>query len=175
MKKHLTVILCMLFIAFSTSAAFTPGNTKPLPLNASQIMIQVGKPKQQISLKELSSLSISGLENLTGKKMGFMQRNSFKLLQKKLKKSIAANTTISSEKQKKQAAFLWDRKKGFHAGGFVLGFFLNVFGLLIAYNINDEYKQSRIDWAWIGLAFLLSLILFFGTALLIVYLFLSAL
>ncbi len=46
------------------------------------------------------------LEKMTGKKMGFLDKVSFKLTQKKLKKAIAEDGTIQSKKLKKQAAMM---------------------------------------------------------------------
>ena len=39
---------------------------------------------------------------------------------------------------------------GFHLGGFALGFFLSLLGVLIAYLINDDNKSSRVWSAWRG-------------------------
>jgi hypothetical protein len=92
---------------------------------------------------------MSGLQTLTERKMNFTERISFRIAQKKLRKNIAADGTI--EKKKLEKFFLKrSGETGFHVGGFALGFFLGLIGVLIAYLINDDYKRNRVKWAWIG-------------------------
>ena len=65
-----------------------------------------------------------------------------------------------------------DHSTGFHVGGFLLGFFLGLIGIVIAYVAggDDDVKRNRAKWAWIGfgayvvifLALLLSGIFSFG-------------
>ena len=42
------------------------------------------------------------------------------------------------------------RSPQLHLGGFALGFFIGLIGVLIAYIIEDDYKRNRVKWAWIG-------------------------
>jgi hypothetical protein len=109
---------------------------------------------------ELSTISVENAQQLTGRKMNFFERMSFKITQRKLKRNIHDDGTIDS---KRITALVRKRggETGFHAGGFALGFFLGVAGVVIAYILDDDYKKNRIKWAWIGfgLGFVLSIIL----------------
>jgi uncharacterized BrkB/YihY/UPF0761 family membrane protein len=71
-----------------------------------------------------------------------------------LKKSINRDGTINSDRMAKllSPGAGKDVTAGFHVGGFLLGFFLSLIGVLIAYLINDDKKPSRVKWAWIGAA-----------------------
>lgn len=135
------------------SVTFASANVVELPLlKADQIMIPVGKTGHRISYAQLATISMADLQALTGKKMGFMQRLNFKMAQKRMQKSIAADGTI---KNKKIAKFFTKRgggpDSGFHALGFILGLFLSGLGVLLAYVINDDDdKSNRVKWAWIG-------------------------
>jgi hypothetical protein len=137
----------------SSSFASSVTEIKNLPsLDASKIYIPVGKSGQKISLLDLSKISQTDLETLTGKKMNFLDRIAFKKTQKKLNKKINAKGIITDKKINK---FFRDyaegKTSGFHGLGFVLGFFLNWVGIILAYVINDdEDKKNRVKWAWIG-------------------------
>lgn len=45
-----------------------------------------------------------------------------------------------------------DHSTGFHFGGFALGFFVGLIGVLIAYLIrgDEAVDRNRRKWAWIG-------------------------
>ena len=47
--------------------------------------------------------------------------------------------------------FYADGRSGFNPGGFALGFFAGLIGVLIAYLIKDDHKKNRTKWAWLGL------------------------
>lgn len=151
MKKFLLISALFLFNAVSmASNPFSTTTVKPGRLHASAVMIPIGKDGKKISLLELSTISKSGLENLTGRKMNFTQRLAFKGAQKKLRNGINNDGFVVDKKLQK--AFAGDGDSGFHLGGFALGFLLGLIGVLIAYIINDDYKRNRVKWAWIGVA-----------------------
>jgi len=105
----------------------------------------------QISLKELSVINVKDYEKLTGKHLNFFQKFTFKAGQKNLRNSIAADGTITNKKLLK-AMSDGDHSVGFHLGGFALGFFLGLIGVLLAYLIggDEDVKKNRAKWAWIG-------------------------
>ena len=161
MQKVITFFVAIMLLA--SSFASTPVFETPKMMYASQIMIPVGKDGKKISLLELSKISKTDLEALTGRKMNHVQAMAFKGAQKKMNKGIDDNGVVTNKKMKKAFA---DGESGFNIGGFALGFLLGLLGVLIAYLINDDNKQNRRKWAWIGLgaAVLLSLILVLALA-----------
>jgi hypothetical protein len=54
---------------------------------------------------------------------------------------------------------------GFHFGYFALGFFLPLWGILIALLIKDEHRKARIKWTLIGAGIMLVLLILLGAAL----------
>jgi hypothetical protein len=158
MKKiflFLAAFGCML----SSFASVIPASD--LPRNASELYVPVGKSGKSISLKELSQISVSDFEKLTGENMKFMQKMAFKKGQKKLRKQIQPDGTLTEKGYRKLAPY-FGGETGFHLGGFALGFFLGALGLLLAYlAFKDDYQKNRIKWAWIGfgIALVLNIIL----------------
>jgi len=148
MKKVLLLFFATMVI--SGSYATSVSEVRPV-LNANKIFLPVGKTGQQISLMELSKISLKDFETLTNRKMKFFDRIAFKAGQKKLRKGIAEDGTIQKKKLQKFVNKFYGGETGFHAGGFFLGFLLGLIGVLIAYLINDDYKKNRVKWSWIGL------------------------
>lgn len=140
-------------VAFAiTAQLFATGIvTKPEPLKASDIRIPVANG-QTITLQDLADMNAADYAKLTGKKMRFFDRVGFKIAQKKLRSSINHDGTLNSKKLEKNFKKAADGSSGFHLGGFALGFFVGLIGVLIAYLINDDYKSNRVKWAWLGLA-----------------------
>jgi hypothetical protein len=106
---------------------------------------------------------MNNLQALTGTKMNFAEKVSFKIAQKKLRRSINQDGTIDNKKFQK----LFEKRdvtSGFHLGGFVLGLLLGIIGVLIAYLINDDKKHERVKWAWIGFAIWLVVIIIIAVA-----------
>jgi len=155
MKKLLFILISTAL--FSVSFANRIIEIKPT-LNAKNVFLPVGKTGKTISLMELSTISLKDFEILTNRKMKFFDRLAFKAGQKKLRKGINHDGTIS----KKRLDFFFQKyysgETGFHAGGFALGFFLLLIGVLIAYLINHDYKRNRVKWAWIGNAISLGIL-----------------
>jgi hypothetical protein len=155
MKKVFAFLVALAIMTQTFAAAIT----KPEPLKASDVRIPVANGKV-ITLQELADMKAVDYAKLTGKKMKFFDRVGFKIAQKKLRSSINPDGTINSKKLQKNLRKA-DGPTGFHLGGFALGFFVGLIGVLIAYLIDDENKSNRVKWAWLGLAigFVLSLIL----------------
>ena len=158
MRKIILFLVTVLIISGSYATVIEPREPK---LNAAELFFPVGNTGKQISLLELSQISVKDFQSLTGKKMDFFDRMGFKAAQKKVRKQIEPDGTINSKKFekyiKKQGG-----ETGFHLGGFALGFFVGLIGVLIAYLINDDYKRNRVKWAWIGLGIgvLINVVLF---------------
>lgn len=160
MKKLMAFVLAIAVL--NVSIAITPGMDGSKPMNATQIMIPVGKTGQKISLMEFSKLTPAAYEKLAHVKLKFFDRIAYKMAMKKLKKSIAKDGTIKSKKVAKMFTPAVGGDSGFHLGGFALGFLLGLIGVLIAYvAFNDDYKSNRVKWSWLGLlaAVVLSIIL----------------
>lgn len=143
MKKFILSVLSLIFL---TNTYATVDATHPVP-KASEIFFSVGISGIKISLLELSQIKIKDVEQLTGKKLNFGDRIKLKVAQKKLRDNIAPDGSIDAK------AFNKYQKRGdgsFNIGGFALGFLLGPIGVLIAYLINDDNKQSRVRSAWKG-------------------------
>ena len=158
MKK---ILLFAVAAAIMTTSFASVTPTADLPRNASQMLMPIGKSGKTISLKDLSQISVADYEKLSGKEMKFMQKLAFKKGQKKLRKAMNADGTLTEKGARKLSPY-FGGETGIHIGGLALGFFLGFIGVLLAYvAFNDDYKQNRIKWTWIGvgLSFILSLIL----------------
>jgi hypothetical protein len=156
--RKVFLFLCSFFLLLNVHAS---NGTAVKPVYASQVMIPVGKTGKTISLLELSSINIHELQALTGKKMTRAERWAFKRSQVKLRKNINADGTISGKKMQKFFRKSTGPETGFHGVGFLLGFFVGVVGVILAYVINDESdKKNRVRWAWIG--FIISVVLTIG-------------
>jgi len=155
-----SILLATVFLFFTSSFATTTVELPRLKLNANEIFIPIGKTGKKISLMELSKISLDNVQNLTGRKMGFFGRLSFRMTQRKLKKSIESDGSIENKKIARLVK-MRGGETGFHLGGFALGFFVGAIGVVIAYVIDDDYKKNRIKWAWIGfgISFILNIIL----------------
>ena len=120
--KHFGVVTCKRTSRF----------TKVSSQNHDSLLLKQGSR----FLLDLSTISAKDLQNLTGKKMNFFDRLAFKASQRKLKKSIDADGTITSKKINKFFSKRFGPHEGFHALGFILDFSLAFIGVL--YRICDE-------------------------------------
>ena len=145
MRKVITLLVALIIVggSYASTTIIEP------KLNAAELFLSVGKTGKQISLLELSKISVKDFQTLTDRKMNLIERVGFKLAQKKVSNSINPDGTFNTKKLDK---FLQQRegKTGFHFGGFALGFLLPLIGVLIAYLIKDDKKRNRVKWAWIG-------------------------
>lgn len=152
MKKIFAFLAALAIMTQSFAAAtIVSPVSKPEPLRASEVYIPLANGKH-ISMQELAEIKPSDFAKLTGKKMKFFDRVGFKIAQKKLRSSINPDGTFNSKKLEKNFRKMADGGGGFHLGGFALGFFLGLIGVLVAYLLNDDLKQDRVKWAWLGLA-----------------------
>lgn len=150
-----------LFLAVSMLVqSFAVGIVTP-PKNAYNVFIPIGTKGQRISLIALAQVDIKTFETLSGRHLGFVDKIGFKIAQRDLRKSISEDGSINSKKLNRYLKSE-DHSTGFHIGGFALGFFVGLIGVLIAYLINDDNKRNRVKWTWIGFAvgFLLTIALY---------------
>jgi hypothetical protein len=156
MKKTLAFALVIgILTQCSVSAAVVaPSKSTPpasvTPLKASDIRIPIAGTGKTVSLQELSTMNVDDLEHLTGKKMGWLKRMEFKLALRKLRHSIKPDGTIDNKSLARLRGGYYDDDGSFHIGGFALGFFVGLVGVLIAYLIQDDNHHRRVKWAWIG-------------------------
>ena len=151
MRKGIILLVALIIIGGSYASV----NMIEPKLNAAELFFPVGKTGKQISLLELSRISVKDFQVLTGQKMNFFDRMGFKVAQKRVRNSINEDGTFNNKKL--ETFIKRDGETGFHLGGFALGFLLSIFGVLIAYLINDDYKQNRVKWAWIGCSLILGI------------------
>ncbi len=144
----------------NVSIAVTPTVDGGKKLNANAIMLPIGKTGQKISLADFSKLKPAEYEALAHVKLNFFDKIAYKMAMKKLRNSIAEDGTIKNKKMLKAfSSSSSDFTDDFHLGGLALGFLLGLIGVLIAYLINDDNKDARVKWAWLGLAAWLVIVL----------------
>jgi hypothetical protein len=156
--KKIFILLLAFFFSASMFASTAPGSSSP---NANKIMVPIAKGKV-ISFHDLAYIKVADYEKITGKKMSFFKRVEFRLAQKKLRNSINEDGSFSDKRMEKMFKDEMSGTTGFHLGGFALGLFLFLIGVLIAYLINDDKKSNRVKWAWIGAAAALVFYLLFS-------------
>jgi len=151
MKKFIALILTTAIL--NAGIAVTPAADGAKPINATHVMIPIGKTGNKISLAEFSKLKPQEYEKLANVKLNFFDRMKYNRAMKKLRNSIAEDGTIKNKKlaENLRSAGTDDFTEDFHLGGAALGVLLGPIGVLIAYLIDDENKSTRIKWAWIGL------------------------
>lgn len=156
MRKFLSLAIAFSILTQCSVSAAVVAPSKPAPpktvapLMASDIRIPIGKTGKTVSLLELSNMKVDDLEHLTGEKMGWLKRMEFKLALRKLRHSIKPDGTVDRKSLARLRGGYYDDDGSFHIGGFALGFFVGLIGVLIAYLINDDYHHRRVKWAWIG-------------------------
>ena len=105
----------------------------------------VSTPILTFTLEQIIHLTPKEYKKLTGKKMRFGQVLSLKYAQHKIKKQVKRGEPVNMF-QVNQDIDATD----FSFAGFLLGFLLSIFGVLIAYLIGDRRK---IKWSWYGFGF----------------------
>lgn len=134
--KKILVVIAVLFSVNISFAAFTVLQPVANPV------VETKAQKERAMMEMVTKMSVRDYEVLTGKKMNFAQRLGFKITKKRFEKKLAMADSITD---------------GFNIGGFALGFFLGLIGVLIAY-IATKDKNLR-KWSWIGLGAVLVIVL----------------
>ena len=135
MKKILVVIV-ILFSVNIASAAFIV--SKPIE----NPVVETKAQKERAIMEMVTKMSVKDYEVFTGKKMNFVERLGFKITKKRFEKKLAMAESTST---------------GFNIGGFALGFFLGLIGVLIAYLFIQDANLRK--WSWIGLGAVLVIVL----------------
>lgn len=164
MRKMLLIMIVICISKVSFSALPKANSLEMPPMHSSQVDIYLKGTKQPINLHKLASIKRKEFESLTGNKMNFFERLGFKVLQRKLNRSIDKNGYLT-DKNVKRLFKQNSEDSSFHTGGFLLGFFGSWIGLIVAHLIRDENRPGRKKWAWIGfgLSFVVvALIIFTG-------------
>ncbi len=137
----------------SGSVVARPGRTR-----ASDLYLVIGKNGEQVSLLDLSVMRAVQLENIRGKKMSLIEKLAFTSVRHKLRNSISKDGFMEWGRLEKYMHHTGGSKK-LEAGGFALGFFLNLFGVLIAYLYQDEKRKRRIWSSWLGFGLALTIVM----------------
>ena len=154
------IISILLIVVMSATTGFAAMSLVPAPLvKASTIRIPIGSTGKFINLQDLATIKTADFEALSGRKMSWLRRMEFKLAQKKIRRSINADGTVNDKKLAKMAGGYYDDDNSFHFGGFALGFFLGLLGVIIAYIINDDNPHRRVKWAWVGFGIFIAVLL----------------
>ncbi len=164
--KKTALTLALLCTAFISSFGFVNAPlTEGLAVKASTIMVAVGKNGQTISLDQLANMNVKAYSAVAGRRLNFFQRLNFKLAQQKIKHDINADGTLKADAVKKYST-PDDHAEGFHLGGLLLGLFLSVIGVGIAFLIGGEARRNRVYWALAGASagLLILTIAFLGAA-----------
>lgn len=151
MKKMIVFLGLVAFVSSAYCNAALGPATK-VPLRAEEVFLPVGSTGHLISLMDLSRISVKDFEALSGKKMKFLDKVNFKLGQRELKRSINPDGTFNKRSIEKSLTRPKGPGGGFSLVGLLLGLFLSLIGVLIAYVIAGADKRSRVTWAWIGAA-----------------------
>jgi hypothetical protein len=144
MKKFtLAVFLattCLLLLQPAHAISNIPAAALPV---ASEPVAKPEDPANAALVQEFLKLTPQKYYELTGKKMKMSQKISLKLAQMKVKKMLKKGKTVDLLSLTKKGIDTSD----FNIGGFLLGVFLFLIGVLIAYLIGGD---DLIKWAWLG-------------------------
>ena len=127
MRKILITLLVLFTvnISFASFVVTEPVEKPP---------VETKEQRERKVMEMVVKMSVKDYEALTGKKMNFVERLAFKVEKKRFEKQLK-RADASTE--------------GFNVGGFLLGFFLGLIGVLLAYIFSKDSNLRK--WSWIGL------------------------
>lgn len=132
-KQIFLFTFILLTCSFNTWAV-APSSIHSLP-EASQTKDQDQLRVEQ--MKKFVRFTIADYEQLKGRKMNFLERASFKLTQKRMKKMIKAYDYGDVSALQK-------------IGWLLKGLLLGPIAVLLAYLFTTEDDRKLVKWAWIG-------------------------
>ena len=144
------LFLGILFLSImSFSAIASVPHSSVMPAATSDGAPITSKKQQQLMLiKWFSNLSPKEYGQMSGKKLNFFERLSFKATQHRMKQQLKKAAASSSESE------------GVNWGGFALGFFLGLLGVLGAYIFSDDKNFRKWTWIGCGIWIVLAIIIF---------------
>jgi hypothetical protein len=143
MKRNLLYLLMVSVCLVTLQPARAISSSMPVVPSGTEPAVKSTNPFNDLLVKKFLELSPREYEKLTGKDMKLSQKISFKLAQWKIKRMLKKGKTVDLMSMAKKGIDTSD----FNIAGFLLGFFLSLIGVLIAYLIDDE---AMIKWAWLG-------------------------
>ncbi len=150
MKKLLLILLA--FATCFSSFAITP----PSAPRAADVQVPLPGATQTVSLTQFLTLSPKEYKATTGKKLNLRSRIELRYGQHLMRQAVHQDGTIDVARVQQYAN---DGGFHFHVGGFLLGFFLGLIGVLITLFFHDDNKKARTGSALIGAALVLALAL----------------
>jgi hypothetical protein len=142
MKKIVLFIAIVLSCSSYLHAAVFVGENP----SADKLMLPLFNSGKMISLADFMKLKNAEYKKITGTRMSLKERITLKIFQHHFKNSINSDGTVNVPNYKEDV----DDMHTFRFDWFALGFFLGLFGLLIALVINDDKRRARIKWVGIG-------------------------
>ncbi len=156
MKKIGILLLVLAIGGISFAAYIGPSSTAP---KATEVFLPLGN-NTQVSLMDLSKMTVKDYQELTGKHLNLFQKLGFKMAQKKMRKAISSDGTVNNKKLSKMMA-AGDFTGDFNGGWFAIGILLGLIGVLLSYVIpgDESVKHNRQKWAWLGLGVVVVIVL----------------
>jgi hypothetical protein len=143
MKKMVLSAVLVMGCLFVLQSARAISNTSSVVVPVSTPALTPVVPDNDKLVQEFLKLTPKKYQEMTGQKMSMAQKISLKLAQKKIKRMLKQGKTVDLVAMSKKGIDTSD----FNIGGFLLGIFLFLIGVLIAYLIGGD---DLIKWAWLG-------------------------
>ena len=152
LKSTLLLVTCSILISLNPLGAIT--NVESAPQNLilkEQLALFNMEALGPITVSEFLSISPKQYRGISGEKLKFKDRFLLKFAQKSLKRQLKNGDTISFE----------DASYDFSVGGFLLGFFLGLLGVLIALLLfpNNVFRSSLLGLLCLIIALLVGLVI----------------
>ena len=154
--KSISISLIMAVLMISLSSSIPISNDEPIleKKNASE---QASK-FSNMTYKEFLSFSSKDYFELKGTKMSFKQRMALRMAQRNLKKEIK-NNSIDENSIMNYDEAMGNGESSFKIGGFLLGFFLGLIGVGLAYIFSSDSDFIKSTWKGLGAWVILLLVL----------------